>query len=160
MEAFKHWRHYIEGLSSRLEVLSDHNNLKGFMKVKALNERQARWAMTLAAYNFIIKHRAGKTNPADAPSRRPLGAGGPPEEDTILPLLQRTLGMQGHQLKVKVPSGIQESELSTEVSLLRLQAGDPTEVRLGNVALRFDWATYTHAVKQRVTRTQVREVSA
>ena len=116
--------------------------------------------MTLAAYNFIIKHRAGKTNPADAPSRRPLGAGGPPEEDTMLPLLQRTLGMQGHQLEVKVPTGVQESEPSAEVSLLRLHAGDPTEVRLGNVALRFDWATCTHAVEQRVTRTQVRVASA
>ena len=52
--------------------------------------------MTLAAYDFIIKYRAGKTNPADAPLRRPLGVGGPPEEDTMLLLLQRTLGMQGH----------------------------------------------------------------
>ena len=68
-------------------MLLDYNNLKGFMKVKALNGRQARWAITLAAYDFIIKHRAGKTNPADAPSRRPLGAGGPPEEDTMLLLL-------------------------------------------------------------------------
>jgi len=101
-------------------VLLDYNNLKGFIKVKALNRRQARWAITLAAYNFIIKHRAGKTNPIDAPSRRPLGVGGPPKEDTILPLLQRTLGMQGHQPKVKVPLGIQKSEPSTEVSLLRL----------------------------------------
>ena len=68
-------------------MLLDYNNLKGFIKVKALNRRQARWAITLAAYNFIIKYRAGKTNPIDAPLRRPLGVGGPPEEDTILPLL-------------------------------------------------------------------------
>ena len=68
--------------------------------------------------------------------------------------------MQGHQPEVKVPLGVQKSEPSIEVLLLWLQAGDPTEVRLGNIALRFDWATCTHAVKQRVTRTQVREVSA
>ena len=36
---------------------------------------------------------------------------------------------------------------------LRLHAGDLMEVRLGNVALRFNWAAYTHAVEQRVTRT-------
>jgi len=143
-----------------LEVLLDYNNLKGFIKVKALNRRQARWAITLAAYDFIIKYRAGKTNPADAPSRRPLGAGGPLEEDTMLPLLQRTLGMQGHQLEVKVSLGVQESEPSAEVSLLRLQVSDPTEVRLSNVVLRFDWATCTHTVKQRVIRTQVRVASA
>jgi len=68
--------------------------------------------------------------------------------------------MQGYQLKVKVLLGIQESELSIEVSLLRLQAGNPTEVRLGNIALCFNWATYTYAIKQCVIRTQVREVSA
>jgi hypothetical protein len=43
--------------------------------------------MALAAYNFIIKHRAGKTNPIDALLRQPLGAGGLLEKDTILPLL-------------------------------------------------------------------------
>jgi len=116
-------------------MLLNHNNLKGFINIKALNIRQARWAITLTAYDFIIKHRAGKMNPADAPLRQPLGAKGPPEEDTTLPLFQRTLGMQGHQPEVNVPLGIQESEPSTEVSLLRLQAGDPTEVRRGNVAL-------------------------
>jgi len=68
-------------------VLLDYNNLKGFIKVKAFNGRQARWAMILAAYDFIIKYRVGKMNPIDALSRRPLGVGGPLEEDTILPLL-------------------------------------------------------------------------
>jgi len=68
-------------------VLLDYNNLKGFIKVKALNRRQARWAITLAAYNFIIKHRAGKMNPVDALLRQPLGAGDLLEEDTILLLL-------------------------------------------------------------------------
>jgi hypothetical protein len=43
--------------------------------------------MVLAAYNFIIKYRAGKINPVDTPLRRPLGVGGPLEEDTILLLL-------------------------------------------------------------------------
>jgi len=68
-------------------VLLNYNNLKGFIKVKAFNRWQARWAITLAAYNFIIKHRAGKINPINAPLRQPLGVGGPLEEDTILLLL-------------------------------------------------------------------------
>jgi hypothetical protein len=53
---------------------------------KSPNGRQARYAITLATYNFTIKYRAGKTNPVDTPSRRPLGVGGP-LEDTMLPLL-------------------------------------------------------------------------
>ena len=69
-------------------------------------------------------------NPTDAPLRQPLGVGGPLEEDTMLPLLQRTLGMQGHQLEVKVPLGVQESEPSAEVLLLRLYTSDLMGVRL------------------------------
>jgi len=61
--------------------------------------------------------------------------------------------MQGHQPKVNVPLGVYESEPSVDVPLLRLQAGDPTEVRLGNVALQFDWATCMHAVEQHIIRT-------
>jgi len=44
-------------------------------------------AMALAIYNFIIKYRAGKMNPADTPLKQPLDVGGPPEEDTMLLLL-------------------------------------------------------------------------
>jgi hypothetical protein len=40
--AFKHWRHYLEGAAHPVRVLTDHNNLKGFMKLKELNPRQAR----------------------------------------------------------------------------------------------------------------------
>jgi len=39
------------------------------MHVKILNERQAWWAVRLAAFDFVITHRLSKTNPADAPSR-------------------------------------------------------------------------------------------
>ena len=53
-----------------MKVLTDHNNLQGFMKVKALNSRQAQWAIKLTAFNFVISHRLGKMNPTDAPSRR------------------------------------------------------------------------------------------
>ena len=36
------------------------------MNIKLLNGRQARWAVKLAAYNFVILHCPGKSNPADA----------------------------------------------------------------------------------------------
>lgn len=71
VESFKHWRHYLEGAPQTVRVLSDHNNLRGFMSQVSLNGRQARWAMTLAAYDFVIEHRPGSKNPADGPSRRP-----------------------------------------------------------------------------------------
>jgi transposase InsO family protein len=88
-----HWRHYIEGLKIKLEVLTDHNNLRGFMGAQTLSRRQAGWAVKLAAYDFDIKHRAGKTNPADGPSRRPAGAGDSPNVRAMdmLPALQQKL---------------------------------------------------------------------
>ena len=71
MEVFKTWRHYLLGVQVTVIVLMDHNNLKYFMSTKKLNPRQARWAETLAQFDFDIRYRTGKTNPADGPSRRP-----------------------------------------------------------------------------------------
>ena len=91
--AFKQWRHYLEGSLSPVEVLTDHNNLRGFMKLKELTPRQARWALKLAAYDFEMIHRAGKTNPADPPSRRPDYEGASPLNTTLLPTLQNKLAL-------------------------------------------------------------------
>jgi RNase H-like domain found in reverse transcriptase len=63
VESFKHWRHYLE--ESR-EVWSDHQNLQGFMKQPKINGRQARWLIYLSPYDFTIRHRPGKLNPAVA----------------------------------------------------------------------------------------------
>lgn len=51
-------------------VLSDHANLRYFMKSQALTSRQARWASFLSEFNFDILHTPGKSNPADPASRR------------------------------------------------------------------------------------------
>ena len=91
--AMKQWRHYLEGSPYTIAVLTDHNNLKGFMKQKELNSRQARWALKLAAYDFEIFHRAGKLNPADAPSRRPDYEGASPLNTKLLPTLQNKLAL-------------------------------------------------------------------
>jgi len=43
--------------------------------------------MALTTYNFIIKYKIGKMNPADTPLKQPLGVKSPLEENTILLLL-------------------------------------------------------------------------
>ena len=40
------------------------------MKQKKLNQKQVRWALTLAVYNFEIFYKSEKTNSADESSRR------------------------------------------------------------------------------------------
>jgi len=49
-----------------VEVLTDHNNLKNFMNVQELNERQVRWVMRLLICNFEIAHKLEKTNSINA----------------------------------------------------------------------------------------------
>jgi len=49
----------------------DHKNLEYFMKVQKLNRRQARWALYLSQFDFILKHVVGsKMGKADRLSRR------------------------------------------------------------------------------------------
>ncbi len=66
---FKHWWHYVKDNYHTVEVLTDHNNLKNFMNVWKLNERQVRWVMRLSICNFEIAHKSEKTNLIDVSSR-------------------------------------------------------------------------------------------
>jgi len=63
------------------------------MTVKQLSRRQAGWALVLSAIDFEITHRAGKTNPADGPSRRPDYENTVPIANTLLPTLQNKLAL-------------------------------------------------------------------
>ena len=93
MDAFKQWRYYLERSIYPIKVLTNYNNLRGFIKLKELTPRQARWALKLAAYNFKITYRAGKTNPIDSLSQRPNYKGALPFNTTLLPTLQSKLSL-------------------------------------------------------------------
>ncbi|CRG88523.1 Retrotransposable element Tf2 155 kDa protein type 3 [Talaromyces islandicus] len=95
IEAFRHWRQYLEGSRHTIRVLTDHSNLRYFATTKELSRHQARWAEYLSAFDFNIEYRPGSKNPADAPSRRPDYMDGVEEDTTTLPTLQRKLQM-GH----------------------------------------------------------------
>ncbi len=57
VEAFKTWRHYLEGCKHEVLVLTDHNNLQRFMDIKNLSSRQVWWAQELSRYHFQIDYR-------------------------------------------------------------------------------------------------------
>ena len=83
VEAFKNWRHYLEGCQYEVLVLTDHNNLRRFMDTKSLSSCQIRWAQELSRYHFRIDYCQGKANSAaDALSRYPHQS---QSEDKILP---------------------------------------------------------------------------
>jgi len=66
------WRHFLEGTVVKFEIWTDHENLEYFMKVQKLNRRQARWALYLSRFDFVLKHIPGtKMEKADSLSRRP-----------------------------------------------------------------------------------------
>jgi len=66
------WRHFLEGTTTRFEIWTDHKNLEYFMKVQKLNRRQARWALYLSRFDFMLKYVPGsKMGKADSLSRRP-----------------------------------------------------------------------------------------
>jgi len=64
-EAFKRWRHYLEGSGLPTDVVTDHRNLQYFSTTKILMCRQARWSEYLSGFNLVIRFRPGKlgTNP-------------------------------------------------------------------------------------------------
>jgi len=65
------WRHLLEGAQYKFEIWTDHKNLEYFMKAQKLNRRQARWALYLSQFDFILKHVVGtKMGKADGLSRR------------------------------------------------------------------------------------------
>jgi len=65
------WRHFLEGAKGKFEIWSDHKNLEYFMSNQKLNRRQARWALYLSRFNFVLKHvPGGKMGKADGLSRR------------------------------------------------------------------------------------------
>jgi transposase InsO family protein len=71
VKPLQHWRHWLEGTTLPIEIITDHKNLVNFSKPQILNQRQMRWLHALQRYNFVIGYRPGAQNSAaDALSRR------------------------------------------------------------------------------------------
>jgi len=54
-EAFKIWRHYLEGPAYPIDVVMDHKNLEYFSTTKVLTWRQAQWSEYLSQFNLVIR---------------------------------------------------------------------------------------------------------
>ena len=70
-EAFKTWRHYLEGSASPVDVVTNHKNLEYFSTFKVLTHQQARWSEYLCQFNLVIHFQPGKLGAKpDALTRR------------------------------------------------------------------------------------------
>jgi hypothetical protein len=71
VSAFEEWRRFLEGAPHQVTIYSDHKNLLYFMTSRVLNRRQARWALSLSRFDFVITYRPGiQQGKSDALSRR------------------------------------------------------------------------------------------
>ena len=112
VEAFKTWRHYLEGCKHEVLVLTDHNNLRRFMDTKSLSSHQVRWAQELSRYHFRIDYRQGKANgAADALARFPQRSLDEEEK----------LRVENSQILHRLQSSLTRASLS-DLSLFRLQS--------------------------------------
>ena len=65
------WRYFLEGARSKFEIWTNHKNLEYFITSQNLNCRQAKWALYLSRFNFMLKHILGsKIEKTDSLSRR------------------------------------------------------------------------------------------
>ena len=130
VHSFQQWRHYLDGSKYEIEVLTDHANLRIFMTQQKLNGRQARWCMYLTPFNFVIKHRSGKTNPVDGLSRRPNSERVAPDIELMTPIRNRIVGIEPHVLEQMADSSTDdETDNACNKSQFGLgespQQGDP-----------------------------------
>jgi len=61
IQCLKEWDVELRSVSS-FQICTDHKNLKYFMTVKKLTERQIRWSLILSQYNFFILYLLSKQN--------------------------------------------------------------------------------------------------
>lgn len=99
IRCLEHWDPELRSVSS-FEILTDHLNLRYFMRKQQLSERQARWAEILSRYNFTLHYRPGKQAVVpDALSRReqdmPADAYDERLQGRRMCLLQPVKGMKG-----------------------------------------------------------------
>ena len=66
IHALDHWRHYLQGMSHPVALLTDHKNLTYFCQPQKLSRRQACWMMFLQDFDLHFVHVPGSAmGPAD-----------------------------------------------------------------------------------------------
>jgi hypothetical protein len=58
-EAFKSWRHYLEGVGTPIDIMTDYKNLEYFSMTKLLTQQQAHWSEYLSTFNMVICFQPG-----------------------------------------------------------------------------------------------------
>ena len=101
VQCFKTQRYYLKYTVYITHMLYNYNNFRYFIITKSLSACQAQYTKELAKFNFKIKYKPSKLNPANILSQRPDYAKGFKNGskrtilNTILPTLQQKLQVIG-----------------------------------------------------------------
>jgi RNase H-like domain found in reverse transcriptase len=80
------WRHLLSGAQFPVQAFVDHANLLHYRHPQTINQRVARYILTLVDYNLEIHHRPGPLNKANALSRQPDYNDGKEDNQNVTPL--------------------------------------------------------------------------
>ena len=107
------WRHMLAGLPSQLVILTDHEALKYFKSQRRITGRQARWAVLLADFDFVLQYRPGdKGGEPDALTRRAdMQPVGEEQEHNVRQLLPPRVF---EQVKNEIATGSELRQISAE----------------------------------------------
>ncbi|SOV01637.1 uncharacterized protein UDID_18149 [Ustilago sp. UG-2017a] len=107
------WRHMLAGLPSQLVILTDHEALKYFKSQRRITGRQARWAVLLADFDFVLQYRPGdKGGEPDALTRRAdMQPVGKEQEHNVRQLLPPRVF---EQVKNEIATGSELQQISAE----------------------------------------------
>jgi len=61
IRGLEEYKHYLEGYPYKIEIWSDYQNLTFFRTAQKLTRRQARWALFITHFDFVLYHKPGKT---------------------------------------------------------------------------------------------------
>ncbi len=59
VDAFEEWHHLLEGVQHEITMYLDHKNFQYFMTTHVLNGHQARWALSLFRFQFVVTYHLG-----------------------------------------------------------------------------------------------------
>jgi len=64
------YKHHLEEHLHKIEIWSDHQNLTFFRTTQKLTRRQARWALFMTRFDFVLYHKPEKTMQTEDPLSR------------------------------------------------------------------------------------------
>ncbi len=155
VDCFKAWRQLLILCQEEILVLADHKNLLYFAKKLKLNQRQYRWAIVLADFNFRIEYLPGPDNvEADALSRSTPAATRWVENPNLQTLFSknddRSLKFSATELRDISPGDLDDFPLivdlpplpvadhQTSLSIMRVQIQSrPSENEIGEIFAKF-----------------------